>query len=82
MNRFSIRRCTINVFWSVIYCLLLGYVCYLNLSFQGLTQKIEKLAVVVDLNETKHGNVVSWNENILLWWKSKNIYLHQNVQWM
>ena len=59
MNRFSIRRCTINVFWSIIYCLLLGYVCYVNLSIQGLTQKIEKLAVVVDLNETKHGNVVS-----------------------
>ena len=59
MNRLRIRRCTINVFWSMIYCLLLGYVCYLNLSVQGLTQKVEELAIVVNPNETKNENMVS-----------------------
>ena len=32
VNRLQLRRCTVNIFWSLIYGCLVGYVLYLNVA--------------------------------------------------
>lgn len=54
MNRFSCRRCSINLFWIVIYSVFIGYVIYANYYGEATGPIDEELVEIIkEFNQTQ-----------------------------
>jgi hypothetical protein len=57
MNRLLLRRFTVNVFWTLVYGSIIGYVCYYNVfNEREIANKLENSvvhSVVIQENNTK-----------------------------
>ena len=51
MNRLILRRLVVNIFWTLVYGLVIGYICYYNVFNErqlvaGLEEKVVETIII------------------------------------